>query len=376
MSLKHTHPTQPRISKWSLLTAVLVVMTAGILSARMLPLVAAQEEKKETVKPETPLEESIAAVDEDSALDEEQASGEKEGRQAEKESEARRRAEAEEQRRLMAIREQEAIEQRRALEAELAGLEGKERLYREMLSPTPELERAVLLAEVPEALLWSEAVPFGLLEGRKATLPEEELIALMTDIASSDPDSEVRKAAIRSIGRLGSEAASEALVHIYDSQDDLGLKKTILSSLGWSRKSNSRVLSKLKSIAGSDPNPELRKAALLGLAGLPGDDGVSALISIYDQTHENDLKRFIVRFLSQGRSDEALEKLKTIARSDADASLRLEAVQSLGRVHGGPMIGYGEAPVFAEPYLATMPVPAPNPPKPPTPPKPPKEKKN
>jgi hypothetical protein len=134
----------------------------------------------------------------------------------------------------------------------------------------------------------------------------------------------------------------------------------------------------LKNIVGSDPNPELRKAALLGLAGLPGDDGVSALISIYDQTQEKDLKKFIIRYLSQGRSDEALEKLKDIARSDADASLRLEAVRSLGSVHRGPMIGYADAPVFAEPYLHAMPmpVPAPDPPETPKPPEPPKKKKN
>ena len=283
-------------------------------------------------------------------------------------------AEAEERGRLMAIREHEAHEQRRAMEAELAALEGKERMYREMLGRAPEQERALLLREAPEALLLSEAqvVPFGLLKGRKATLPEDELIALMTEIASKDPDNEVRMAAIRSIGRLGNEAASEALVSIYDSQDDIGLKKTVLSSLGWSRKSNALVLEKLKNIAGSDPNPELRQAALRGLASLPGDDGVAALVYIYDQTPEKDLKKFIIRYLSHGRGEEALEKLKDIARSDADASLRLEAVQSLGSVHGGPMIGYADAPVFAEPYLSTVPVPVPDPP---VPPKPPKEKK-
>jgi HEAT repeat protein len=287
-------------------------------------------------------------------------------------------AKAEERERLMAIQEQQTLEQRRALEAELMALEGKEQLYREMLSRTPEQERALMQAEAPEAFLLSEAVPFPLLDGRKATLPEEELIDLMMDIASTDPDNEVRKAAIRSIGRLGSEAAAEALVQLYDSQDDIGLKKTVLSSLGWSRMSNTRILNKLKNIAGSDPNPELRKAALLGLAGLPGDDGVSALISIYDQTQEKDLKKFIIRYLSQGRSDEALEKLKDIARSDADASLRLEAVRSLGSVHRGPMIGYADAPVFAEPYLHAMPmpVPAPDPPETPKPPEPPKKKKN
>ena len=56
-------------------------------------------------------------------------------------------------------------------------------------------------------------------------------------------------------------------------------------------------------------------------------------------------------------------------------TVRLEAVESLGRSHGGPVIGYADAPVFAEPYLSAMPVPAPPvPPEPPEPPEPQKKK--
>ncbi len=390
MSLKQIHHTKPRISKSSLFIGILALMFVGIQIARTLPFVAAQGAEETTTQvEETPnvdshAEESVVAVGEESPIDEERVVDEQEEQvmqeveETEKELEEKVRAHAAEQKRLVAIREQKYLEGARAMAAEEASalreLEEKELIYREMLGRAEVQERsleALQLAEAPEAFLLSESgvVPFGLLVDRKVTLPEAELIELMTEIATTDPDNEVRMAAIRSIGRLGSEEASEALVRIYDSQDDIVLKKTVLSSLGWSRNSNARILNKLKEIASSDPNPELRKSAVLGLAGLPGDDGVSALISIYDHAEETDLKKFIIRYLSHGRSEEALEKLKDIARSDADSSLRLEAVQSLGSVHGGPVIGYADAPIFVRPHLSTMPVPAPDPPKPPVPPK-------
>jgi len=391
MSLKQTHHTKPRIAKASLIIGILILMFVGIQLASRLPFVVAQgagdstTHATDTANVDSHAEESEVAVGEVSPIDEEQVVDEEEIQERAKKREAKLRAEAEERKRLAAMQEEDYLDGRLAMELEeaefhsLRALEEEELLYREMLGreegQVGALE-ALELAETPEGLLMSEAavVPFGLLERRRASLSEDELITLMVEIASNDPENEVRMAAIRSIGRLGSEAASEALVSIYDSQENIGLKKTVLASLGWSRKSNALVLEKLQNIAASDPNPQLRKAALRGLAGLPGDDGVSAIVSIYDQTQEKDLKKFIIRFLSQGRSDEALEKLMDIARSDNDASLRLEAVQSLGSARGGPMIGYADAPIFAEPYISAVPVPAPAPPAPPALPKPPKEK--
>jgi hypothetical protein len=196
-------------------------------------------------------------------------------------------------------------------------------------------------------------------------IPEDELIALMSEIVRNDSDSKVRAAALESIGRLGSEAASEALSDLYDSIPELELKKKALSSMSFSRKFTPKVRAKLIDIAKNSLQEDLRKAALRALAAIPEDDGASALISIYDSTEQAEIKKNVIRYLSNNRSEAAIDKLKTIARHDSDAGLRLEAVQSLGRLHGGSFFAVTRGDrlfVDERPMLA---VPVPEPPKPP-----------
>jgi HEAT repeat protein len=94
---------------------------------------------------------------------------------------------------------------------------------------------------------------------------------------------------------------------------------------------------------------------------------VDVLISIYDGSGQTDLKKSIIRALSQCRSSRAVEKLKEIAKSDGDASLRLEAVRSLSHL--------GSTRSFAFPMPVEVALPAPPAPpllpeqeEPPTPP--------
>jgi hypothetical protein len=260
----------------------------------------------------------------------------------------------------MAEQERQLAEQRLEAEARLQEL-NRENYERGVVqyAPTP------LLARIDE----------------EPAIPEDELIELMSEIVRNDSDSKVRAAALESIGRLGSEAASEALADLYDSIPELELKKKALSSMSYSRKFTSKVRAKLIDIAKTSQHEDLRKAALRALAGVPEDEGADALISIYDSAQQTEIKKTVIRYLSYNRSEAAINKLKAIARKDSDPGLRLEAVQSLGRLHGrgvfaaprGEMLFVDEMPVFA------VPVPDPEPmlavPVPPVPPKPPKKKK-
>jgi HEAT repeat protein len=204
---------------------------------------------------------------------------------------------------------------------------------------------------------------------KEPAIPEDELIELMSEIVRNDSDSKVRAAALESIGRLGSQAASEALADLYDSIPELALKKKALSSMSYSRKFTPKVRAKLIDIAKTSEHDELRKAALRALAGIPEDDGADALISVFDSAEQTEIKKTVIRYLSFNRSEAAINKLKTIARQDSDAGLRLEAVQSLGQLHGGVLFAtprseklfVDERPVFVAPV-------------PERPPKPPKKK--
>jgi hypothetical protein len=241
------------------------------------------------------------------------------------------------------------------------------------------LEAEALLRELNQesfergVVQYASPTPYVRLDEEPA-IPEEELIALMSEIVRTDSDTKVRAAALESIGRLGSETASEALADLYDSIPELELKKKALSSMSFSRKFTPKVRAKLIDIAKTSPQEELRKAALRALAGIPEDDGASALISIYDSADQTETKKTVIRYLSFNRSEAAIEKLKTIARTEPDAGLRLAAVQHLGRLHGGDLYALPHGDYLLADEFPRLAVPVPEPPVPPVPPKPPKKK--
>jgi hypothetical protein len=389
MTVKRSQPATTKVSLFGLLAGLFILFFVGIQCARTSPLVAAPEQEREEVvaqeqsneerQQEEPLPETEQLLPEE-ALEEELA--------FRRQMEAQRQLEIE---RLRDIRERE--QELRALQlAEEAEL--RERMVRNQLE-SMEAELALmkegegerLTSERHFALAGEEGLyslpvlgfpaPSGFVH--KSAITEDDLIELMEEIAENDPDLKVQKAAVRTLATVRSEKSAEALIRLYDSLSNVELKKAVLSALGLSQKLTPNVTTKLKEIARSTTDPDLRKKAVMSLARLPGDEGAEALASIYDSSREVELRKSIVRYLSISRSDAAVEKLKDIARSDSDAELRLMAVRSLGNLHRGfAMSGLGDEPfLFAgpgdielapEPPLA--PFPAPEPPEPPEPPRP------
>ena len=160
-------------------------------------------------------------------------------------------------------------------------------------------------------------------------IPETELLNLMVDIVKKDSDANVRNEALQSIYRLRSEAATNALLSLYDSVTDPKSKGEIIAYLLRREGDNSKAIAKLTQIAKTETNEELRNRAIRYLGSVKGDEGATTLIQIYDSTQDAKTKQYLVRSLASNKSPKALEKLKQIAKNDSDPQIRSAAIRSL-----------------------------------------------
>ena len=122
----------------------------------------------------------------------------------------------------------------------------------------------------------------------------------------------------------------------------------------------SELLPQLVKIARTDANAEVRREALRAIARLRSEASTDALISIYDGSKDVKTKDWIIRGLASNGSKKAAQKLIAIAQSDSDPQMRLQALRRLG-----DLAGSSHPEIFPAPGVGTRV----RPPKPPRPPK-------
>lgn len=164
---------------------------------------------------------------------------------------------------------------------------------------------------------------------RTPTIPETELLTVLTDIVKRDTDPNVRNEALQGIYRLRSDAAVNALIQLYDGVTDVKVKSEIIGYLLRREGDNSKAIAKLTTIAKSEQNEELRNRAIRYLGNVKGDDGANTLIQIYDGLQDPKMKQYVIRSLAANKSRKAIDKLIQIAKSDSDPQVRQYAVRSL-----------------------------------------------
>jgi beta-lactamase regulating signal transducer with metallopeptidase domain len=160
-------------------------------------------------------------------------------------------------------------------------------------------------------------------------IPEAELITILSDIVKRDADPTVRSEALRGIYRVRSDAGINALLSLYDGIADTKTKAEILDNLVRSKGDNSRATAKLVQVARTEKDETLRSRALRQLGRIPGDDGASQLISIYDSLKDSKEKQLVIRYLGVNKSKKAADKLVQIARNDTDPAVRSAAIRAL-----------------------------------------------
>lgn len=196
------------------------------------------------------------------------------------------------------------------------------------IMPAPPLAPEAPLA----AIVWGQDD-----KKREAAIPETELLNLLVDIVKRDADPNVRNEALQGIYRLRSDAATNALIQLYDGTTDVKVKGEIIGYLlrregPNSKVDNSKAIAKLTAIAKSEQNEELRNRAIRYLGNVKGDEGADTLIQIYDGLQDQKMKQYVIRSLAYNKSRKAVDKLIQIAKSDADPTVRQYAIRSLYNV--------------------------------------------
>src|SRR5262245_27522150 len=153
---------------------------------------------------------------------------------------------------------------------------------------------------------------------------------LLIEIAQNQPDPKLRKNAIFWVGQGGSDAAVDALMKLYDTEQNDEIKGQILFSL--SQNNNPRARSKLREIASSSgSNIELRKKAIFGLSQRGGDASVDELKKIFDADSNTEIRKQVLFALRQIHSQEAQLILVRAAQEADNAEVRKQAIFWIGQ---------------------------------------------
>ncbi|MEP7343469.1 MAG: M56 family metallopeptidase [Acidobacteriota bacterium] len=199
-------------------------------------------------------------------------------------------------------------------------------------APVPAIAGAdsLYFGQTPVATTINGVAGFGQDDkNRTPAIPEAEMLSLLTDIVKRDTDPSVRQEALQGIYRLRSEAATNALIQLYDSISDTKTKGEIIAYMLRRTGDNSKATAKLTQIAKNEKDETLRNQAIRYLGNVKGDEGATNLIQIYDTLQDPKAKQYVVRSLAYNKSPKAIEKLKQIAKSDSDPQIRSAAIRSL-----------------------------------------------
>lgn len=153
-----------------------------------------------------------------------------------------------------------------------------------------------------------------------AQSPQPRARQILLDLAKGGGNPDLQRHAIRYLATGGKRGATSAeLREIYDSTQDVEIKKAVLQAWGQS----GDVVS-LVSVAGGVADLDLRRAAVneIGNAGAAQD-----LWTIYQKEQNRELKLSI---LSRLGSLGAADRLTEVIRSEKDPEIRRRAIRSLG----------------------------------------------
>lgn len=157
-----------------------------------------------------------------------------------------------------------------------------------------------------------------------AQSPQPRAREILMNLAKGGGNPDLQRHAIRYVATGGKRGATSAeLREIYDSTQDVEIKKAVLQAWGQSGDMPA-LLAVAGGVSGGVADLDLRKTAVneLGNAG-----AVQDLWTIYQKEQNRDLKMSI---LSRLGSLGAADKLTEVIKSEKDAEIRRRAIRSLG----------------------------------------------
>jgi len=142
-------------------------------------------------------------------------------------------------------------------------------------------------------------------------------------------DQDVKAEAINALFRMDAAAWLPAVRKVLEHKDDCSasLRRSVVFILGG--KPDTETGNLLIAVAKSDPNVEVRMAAINFLGRLPGDAGMTALDDLLKNDQDERIQRAAIRALNSSDNARARSGMRSlIDRKDAPMNLRIEAINS------------------------------------------------
>ncbi len=144
---------------------------------------------------------------------------------------------------------------------------------------------------------------------------------IITSVAKGNTNPDLRRSAIRLLGRMAGAESAQTLDAIYRGTADVDLKRAVLRGL-----MDGRATDRLAAVARSEPSLELRGEAVQYLGALRA---TAELEGLYRSESDDDIKRRILQGLGG-----AADKLVPIVRAEKNPQLRMTAIRQLGFSNG------------------------------------------
>lgn len=156
-----------------------------------------------------------------------------------------------------------------------------------------------------------------------------EARSALVDFARNSDDPEAQRNAVHILGTM--EASAE-LKSLYVTTQDREARVAIIEALSIAGESEM-----LKQVLADESDPELRRAAIYGIAMEEDDDAAELLQMLYENANSTEEKSMILEALSI--MDEAKPLALTILRTEQDPELQKQAIQVLGIMEATEELG-------------------------------------
>ena len=155
--------------------------------------------------------------------------------------------------------------------------------------------------------------------------------SFLTEIIRNDHEgSEARQQAMAALGMSRMPATLPVLENLYETMTSRDLKRRALS--GIARNDNrDGAAGYLIRLADSEKDIELRKSAISSLGRIPGEKSLGALTNTLDSDADTELQKVAVMAIAHRSRDEAIPILVRIARGHPKMPVRKQAIQMLGQ---------------------------------------------
>lgn len=173
--------------------------------------------------------------------------------------------------------------------------------------------------------------------------PSSAAIFLLTDATGSSPNvKRVKTLSLkedfvfedRQVYWLGNVEANQSLAYLTtfihpknEEKESKELARGALRAIG--SHDDARVVPLLKEFIAKESHLELQRSAVSNLARVKTSEGVDALISLYDEAKDDNIKDEIIAGLSRSKERKAADKVLAIAKNDPDAKMRQRAIRRL-----------------------------------------------